>query len=191
MSLTKTSDELWQSEAADSAERLIEALVTEHYPFIWRLLRRLGLPSADAEDAAQEVFVILARKIRRVEARRARSFLYATALRVASNHRRGQRRRPDVPGDSDRAHAASADDPEQQFAVREACALLDDLLAQLPVPLRRALVLADVEELELTDIAALERIPRGTAASRVRLARRRFGELVERAAAHNPFGRSP
>src|SRR5438045_5799871 len=71
----------------------IDALVAQHYGFIWRVLRGLGLSSADAEDATQQVFMIAARKLHAIEADRARSFVYGAALRVANNARRGLRRR--------------------------------------------------------------------------------------------------
>jgi DNA-directed RNA polymerase specialized sigma24 family protein len=69
--------------------------------------------------------------------------------------------------------------------------LLAELLSQLPDKLRRALVLAEIEELEVQAIAELECIPVGTAASRLRLARKRFLELLEAAKHKNPFAEEP
>ena len=50
-----------------SAEDRVRALVDEHYDFVWRTLRYLGLTDADAEDAAQQVMCVLARRIADVE----------------------------------------------------------------------------------------------------------------------------
>ena len=36
---------------------LLEELVLQHLDFVWRLLRRLGLDPADAEDATQQVLL--------------------------------------------------------------------------------------------------------------------------------------
>lgn len=192
MSLSKLSWHRTDSMARALDERAIRALVCAHYSFVWRLLRRLGVPSVDAEDAAQQVFIVAARNMNQLEADRVRSFLYGTALRVASNHRRGLRRRREEsrssealgedPGDS------GAQDPERCVELSRASLLLDDLLARLPAKLRRALVLAEIEQLELSEIAALERIPRGTAASRLRNARTRFAALLQKHADRNPFG---
>lgn len=190
MSLAKTSVDSRGSRSAGSQDRHIEALVTDHYPFIWRLLRRLGLSAPDAEDAAQQVFMILARKIETVPEERARSFLYATAVRVASNHRRGLRRRPELVGGVERGHPSPADDPERRLALKEACKLLDDLLAELPEPVRRVLVLAEVEQLGMSEVAALEKIPPGTAASRLRRGRQLFSELLSAASHRHALGRS-
>jgi RNA polymerase sigma-70 factor (ECF subfamily) len=172
-------------------DRQIEALVHEHYSFIWRLLRRFGLSAADAEDAAQQVFMIAARKAEYIIEERARSFLYATAIRVASNQRRGMRRRRDVPHEFDGGPAATALDPEAHLELTRSRSLLDELLAKLPGDLQRVLILAEVEQLELPQIAELERIPRGTAASRLRRARQRFSELVQGAEERNPFRGTP
>lgn len=191
MSLAETSDDTGEAGLAESRGRHIEAFVTDHYPFVWRLFRRLGLSAADAEDAAQQVFMIAARKLAQFPDSGARSFLYATALRVASNQRRGQRRREQLAGALARGHREAAADPEQDLALKQAYTLLDELLAQLPASLRRILILAEVEELEVAEVAALERIPRGTAASRLRRGRQLFGELLAAAAARNPLRRSP
>jgi DNA-directed RNA polymerase specialized sigma24 family protein len=70
----------------------------------------------------------------------------------------------------------------------EARVLLDELLAKLPDKLRRALVLAEIEGLEVAAIAECEGIPIGTAASRLRLGRERFRALLARKTLQNPFG---
>lgn len=43
-------------------ERL-EALATENFQFIWRSLRRLGVPPAGVDDAAQQVFEVASSRI--------------------------------------------------------------------------------------------------------------------------------
>jgi DNA-directed RNA polymerase specialized sigma24 family protein len=110
------------------------------------------------------------------------------------------RRRREEPHDSESnsstgclcstADDRAAHDPERCAELSRACSLLDELLAALPDPLRRVLVLAEIEQLEVAEIAALERIPTGTAASRLRRARSQFSALLRRNAHRNPFGRS-
>jgi RNA polymerase sigma-70 factor (ECF subfamily) len=174
-----------------SAEPSVESLVAQHYAFIWRLLRGLGLSRTDAEDAAQQVFMIAARKLHRISPDRARSFLYGTALRVASTARRGIQRRRETASESDEGVDAECRGPERMAEIRKAQALLHELLSKLPDRLRRVLVLAEVEQLEIQEIAALERIPLGTAGSRLRLARGRLRELLAAARHRNPFAGEP
>src|SRR5512142_2066304 len=72
---------------APSAQR-VRALVDAHFEFVWRSLRRLGLSSADADDATQEVFLVAIRRLDDIDPESERSFLYGTALRVAAVQRR-------------------------------------------------------------------------------------------------------
>ncbi len=175
--------------AQDRASELsIESLVADHYGFVWRVLRGFGLTPTDAEDATQQVFMIAARKLDTIDPQRARSFVYGAALRVANNARRGLRRRREVPDDD----ASSRPEPEERgpealTEVAQARTLLADILEQLPEKHRRVLVLAEIEQLEVPEIAALEGVPVGTAASRLRVAREQFRVLLEAARDRNPF----
>jgi RNA polymerase sigma-70 factor (ECF subfamily) len=177
------------SETDDFAEPTIHLLVSRHYGFVWRVLRGLGLSRDDAEDATQQVFLVASRKIQSVEPDRARSFLYGVALRVARNARRGISRRREVPGDSNDDRQAEQPGPEQAAVLSEARALLQEILMEIPEKLRRVLVLAEIEQMQIHEIAGLEGIPEGTAASRLRLARERFKESLSRR--KNPFASQP
>lgn len=163
-----------------NAQRLdVRALFDAHYASIWRLLRRLGVPEAQVDDAAQEVFWVAARRIADIDLGRAHSFLYGVALRVASQERR---KRAIVPlGDDDlddvRDHAPS---PEEQLDQRRARALLDAVLDRMPDDLRSVFVLFELEGLEVKAIADLHEIPLGTASSRLRRAREEFAAISKR-----------
>jgi RNA polymerase sigma-70 factor, ECF subfamily len=174
-----------------ASSRTIEQLVGLHYRFVWRVLRGFGLAPSDAEDAAQQVFMIAMRKLDSIDPSRERSFVYGTAMHVANNVRRSRRRRREVPDDDD-AERVAADhrNPESQTELGEARALLAEILAQLPEKSRRVLVLAEIEQLEVPEIASLEGLPVGTAASRLRLARQQFRTLLEAAQDRNPFTRA-
>jgi RNA polymerase sigma-70 factor (ECF subfamily) len=171
-----------------SREARLDALVAEHFDFIWRQLRHQGLSSHDADDAAQQVFMIATQKFDDIAPGSERSFLYGTALRVSANRRRGVRR--DASDDRTIDSLASPSDaPESAADLRRAWALVDELLASLSPELARVLALAEVEELKVSDIAALEGIPAGTAASRLRRAREEFNRLLRASPHKNPFGR--
>jgi RNA polymerase sigma-70 factor, ECF subfamily len=170
----------------------IDSLVAEHYGFIWRVLRGLGLSHTDAEDATQQVFMIAARKLDDIVPDWARSFLYGAALRVANNARRGLRRRREVLGDdaSDEPEPESRG-PEKMAQLVQARRLLAQVLDRLPEMHRRVIVLAEIEQLEVPEIAALEGVPVGTAASRLRVAREKFRALLTAMRDQNPFGDEP
>jgi RNA polymerase sigma-70 factor (ECF subfamily) len=168
---------------SDSRDARLHALVSEHFDFIWRLLRRLGLAPADADDAAQHVFITVAGKLDQVNACSERTYLYGIALRVAANARRKSSRRRAGDELSSSLHPQTDD-----FAGRlESQDLMQHLLERLEGDLCRVLVLAAIEGLELSEIAELEGIPVGTAASRLRRAREQFRKQLARHEAANPF----
>jgi RNA polymerase sigma-70 factor (ECF subfamily) len=179
-----------KSESND-ARATLEAFLARHYGFVWRLLRGFGLPAPDAEDAAQQVFMIAARKLETIAADRERAFLYGVSVRVSNNARRGLRRRRELLQEPGEALEDSDHSPEHSVELANARAFLMELLARLPDKLRRALVLAEIEELPVQAIAELERIPIGTAASRLRLARKQFKSLLEAERQRNPFVEEP
>jgi RNA polymerase sigma-70 factor (ECF subfamily) len=175
-----------------TSEQTVASLVALHYRFVWRVLRGFGLSPSDAEDAAQQVFMIAARKLDSIDPHRARSFVYGAALRVANNARRGLRRRREVLGEENMEIIEPAEQgPETLAELGKARALLSELLDQLSDQHRRVLVLADIEQLEVPEIAELEGLPVGTTASRLRVARQRFRALLEAAHHRNPFSDEP
>jgi RNA polymerase sigma-70 factor, ECF subfamily len=183
-----TSSSLEQVSTTESAVPDFRIVVDEHSSFIWRVLRRLGLSASDADDASQQVFMIYAERRQGVPNENLRSFLYGTAVRVASNWRRKDARRYEFVQQYSVALDAAAVPPDQHTELEQARSLLDRLLAQLPDNQRRVLILVELEQLEVAEAASLEGIPVGTAASRLRLARSHFKALLERAKDENPFG---
>jgi len=174
-------------ESTPVARRDIRALLDRHHAEIWRVVRRLGVPDSAAEDVAQQVFVVAASKLGVIEAGRERAFLMSTAVRLAANHRRAaafRRERPDEDLDTRASEAPQAEELLDAKRLRE---LLDEVLDSLPHDLRTVLVLFELEELGLDDIAQVLGIPRGTAASRLRRSRQAFDLAAKRVRARLAF----
>lgn len=131
------------------------------------------------------MFITVAQKLDQVTAGNERTYLYGTALRFAANFRRKSRRRERHHGLTADVELAPSDDDVSRRV--EAQDLLDRVLATLPPPLARVLVLSAIEGWELSEIASAERIPTGTAASRLRRAKLRVREELERLGHLNPF----
>ncbi len=70
-----------QTVADVPAERRFATLLDEYYDFVWRSVRRLGVATADAEDAALRVFEVASRKLEPRAPGRARAFLFPAAGR--------------------------------------------------------------------------------------------------------------
>lgn len=163
-----------------AADERLRAMVAAHYDFIWRLLRRLGLPSDRAEDATQRVFFTASRRLDQIEARSERSFLFGTALRVASEARReASSRREEL-----RAEPPETADPaplaDELIDRGRARALLDEILDAMDEDVRVVFVLFELEGLTTGEVAELLRVPMGTVASRLRRSRTLFQTIVTR-----------
>jgi RNA polymerase sigma-70 factor (ECF subfamily) len=155
-------------------EARMRGMVEQHFDFIWRTLRRLGVGEADADDATQEVFLVASRKLEEVAVSKERSFLFGTALRVASTHRRTSSRRRESPGGSLDDRTAQGLGPDDMTERHRARRLLDEVLNELDIDVRGVFVLFELEELTAPQIAELLGIPVGTVASRLRRAREVF-----------------
>lgn len=161
------------------AERL-HAVVAAHLEAVWRFLRRLGLSHADADDAAQDVMMVLAQKLEAVVPGSEKSFLFGTALRVAMRMRQARARAGDADDDRLEAQEDPAPGPDALSDERRAREVLDELLQGLPMELRAVFVLAEVEEMTAAQIAVTLDLPAGTVASRLRRAREIFDERLHR-----------
>jgi RNA polymerase sigma-70 factor (ECF subfamily) len=165
----------------ESATLDLRALFHGHHASIWRLLRRLGIASAELDDAVQEVFWVAARRLSDIKPGSESAFLYGVALRVGARSLRRQKALPpmdELGGLFDVADCGPS--PEQAFEERRARKLLDEVLCRMPLELRTAFVLFELEGMSVKDIAELEDIPVGTASSRLRRAREEFSATVKR-----------
>ncbi len=162
-----------------------EAVYRAHFRFVWRSLCRLGVPDRDLADAVQEVFVVVHKKLVEFDAQsRVTTWLYAIALRVASDRRRRASERHEVLGDAaERTSAASTDSSE----LADRRALLEKVLAALPLEQRAVFTLFELEGLDGEEIGRLLAIPVATVHSRLRLAREGFRRAVSRARAREAF----
>jgi RNA polymerase sigma-70 factor (ECF subfamily) len=154
-------------------------LFETHADFVWRVLRRLGIPEADAEDVLQEVFVVVHKKLDGyVERGSVRAWLYAITRQVASHHRRTQARRQrkeSVPPDP-----PSYDDPHREAMRRQAVEIVREFLAQLDEPRASVFYLSEVEGMSVTDVAIALGANLNTVYGRLRQSRKQFEEFVER-----------
>jgi RNA polymerase sigma-70 factor (ECF subfamily) len=135
----------------------VALLLRAHFRDVWRIVRRFGVPENSADDAAQEVFIIAARRIADIQPGSERPFLLASAVRVSLPE-----------GVDPRPNAEALLD---QKRLRQ---MLDRVLDELTDDLRVVFVLCELEGMSSPEIAELLGIPVGTVASRLRRAREAF-----------------
>ncbi len=135
---------------------------------------------ADSDDVAQDVFIVIARRLDEVSPDRERSFLFGTVLRVAATRRRGDSRRREDPGAAMDGHGSLDLDPEQLSELYNVRPLLQEILDALPRQQHAVFVLYELEELSLPEISQLLDVPTGTVASRLKAARIAFSAAAQR-----------
>lgn len=176
--------------APSQAEALapIEQLYEEHFAFVWRVARRLGVPEAALDDAVQEVFLVAHRRRESFEGRATvRSWLYGIVRRVARDHRATRRERLDADGVVDRPSPATAHDAVERA---EALRILHRLLDGLDDDRREVFVLAELEQMPMPEVAALLGLNVNTAHARLRAARQSMEQGIARLRAQQSW-RSP
>ncbi len=165
----------------DAAKKArFERLVTEHYGFVWRSARRLGIRTSDLEDIVQEVFLVAARNIDAIESER--GYLFRTCVFACAHARRTIFRRREIV-DDDRIHAEvdRAARPDETAEANETRARLQNILDRMPEDLRVVFLLFELERFTMAEISESLSIPTGTVASRLRRARDAFLALATRA----------
>jgi RNA polymerase sigma-70 factor (ECF subfamily) len=123
----------------------LKDLVVEHGDFVWRSLRRLGVPEGRADDAVQIVFLAVRTRLADIEPGKERAFLFRVAMNVAAHERRTlARRREELHGD-DLVPADPGPLPDEALDQARARRLLDRVLDGMPEALRTVFVLYELE----------------------------------------------
>jgi RNA polymerase sigma-70 factor (ECF subfamily) len=161
----------------------LASVYEQHFRYVWRCLRSLGVHDAHLEDALQDVFMVVQRRLAEFDgSAQLRTWLYAIALRIARKYRERLRREPASLDQARESH------PELTLsATGEGAALQNERLALARTALealsdeqREVFVLARVEQMSAPEIASVVGIPLNTVYSRLRAARLAFEAEVAR-----------
>jgi RNA polymerase sigma-70 factor (ECF subfamily) len=148
--------------------------------FVWRGLRSLGVREHALDDAVQDVFVVVHRRLAEFEHRSSiRSWVFGIAMRVARDHRRRERRKGGLePLDVDLVDAGPG--PMEEAAKAEALREVARVLEALDPDKRAVFVLAELEQWTAPEIAEALGVNVNTVYSRIRTARREFEAAFQR-----------
>jgi RNA polymerase sigma factor (sigma-70 family) len=164
---------------AQREEAAFTALVRRHGPMVLSVCRRVLRREADAEDAFQATFLVLARKASTIrKSASVGSWLHGVARRLAVRAKSQQTRRRDHEQHSADRQPTS---PDVEAAWHEVQTALDAALAELPEKYRSALVLCYLEGKSHAQAAQLMGCPVATIRTRVARGRTRLrGRLIRR-----------
>jgi RNA polymerase sigma-70 factor (ECF subfamily) len=162
-----------------------------HFRYVWRCLRALGVQHAALDDATQEVFLVVHRKLAAFDGRFAlRTWLYAIALHVARRHRAQAavhaRRFAELettihcdPLEQVGAIRRDAADLRLDVERHERLSLAQSALEHLDDDKREVFVLCSVEGMTAPEVSEAAGIPLNTVYSRLRAAREAFAAAVK------------
>jgi RNA polymerase sigma-70 factor (ECF subfamily) len=157
----------------------LESIYREHFDFVYRKAVRMGGPGIDAEDAAQEVFLVVARKLDTFDGSSLMTtWLYGITLNVV----RALRRRTRIRKLFERDEAHGLDVPVRSLdraEVLEAHRIAHEILDKLAPKKRDVFVLAEFEGLSCEEIGHIVGAKTETVWSRLHYARQEFGRRLE------------
>lgn len=179
---SRSSAEVRSVAAPDGSTRLdFREIYATYFDFVWRGAAHRGIPPAALDDVAQEVFIVIDRKLPEFEGRASlRAWIAGIVRRVVADYVRKRGNQPAA--DEPLTHEPAAPPLEQAEPLeqREALELLEQLLAKMTPEQRETFVLFELDGLSGAEIAELTQSNENTVWTRLRGARRIFQEGVAR-----------
>ena len=152
----------------------------QHFDFVWRSARRLGVPEASVDDVVQDTFLTVYRRLPSFEGRsQLKTWVFGILRHTVSDFRRTVRRKG-----AHQLEAEPADNkghsPHEAALRRQGAELLHAALGSLNDEQREVFVLAELEQLSAPEIAQAVEANVNTVYSRLRAARQEFEVALKR-----------
>jgi len=152
------------------------------FDHILKWLYAFGVPSSDTEDLAQEIFLVVRRKLSRFDGNNLAGWLYRITQLTVRDHRRrswfknlvARRREVDL---TELSHGGES--PERRYEQRENRRIFQELMDKMSEKRRTTFVLFEVEGYSGQEIADMHDVPLGTVWTRLHHARKDFRRLVK------------
>jgi RNA polymerase sigma-70 factor, ECF subfamily len=164
-------------------------LVLAYQDALYNTALRILSDEDRAADATQEAFISAFRSINSYRGGSFKAWLMRTVTNACYDELRRQKRRPTVPlepanddeeeVESPRWLADPSMSPEQKFEADELEHAIQHCLQALPTDFRSVVVLADIQGMDYSEVAAATRVPLGTIKSRLARARLRLRECLQ------------
>jgi len=150
---------------------------------VYRAVRRFGVAERHADDVTQDVFVAVHRALPRFDwSRRFMPWLKTIAYRIARDHRKAGKNKEQLSTTEgfDPMDTASEDREGRLAGKRDAIKELDAILQTLDDDDREVLLLCEVDECRVIDVAQVLGLPDSTVSTRLQRARKRFDAALVR-----------
>ncbi|MBI3183060.1 MAG: RNA polymerase sigma factor [Myxococcales bacterium] len=166
----------------DGDEVAWRELYRAHFPFVWRVARRLGIPDSERGDVCQEVFLVAFRKLGAFRQGRLSTWLYRIAANVCSDrHRRRRLREALLSLWGERpAEKVAPRTPLTDYESREAEAAVGEVLSRMAPKKREVFALYELERLSAEEIAERVGCKLKTVWTRLHYARKDFERIARK-----------
>src|SRR5512142_2387394 len=143
-------------ELTGDAVPTLAGLYGQYVRYTWRCLRSLGVPESELDDAIQDVFLVVQKRLPAFDGRVSpKTWLYAIAIRVARRYKERSRRamRRHESHDEHAQDLASASNTEIEFDQSQRLVNARRALRALSDDKREVFVLGQVEQMSAPEIA--------------------------------------
>ena len=181
MRTERECDQLLVERVQSGDNQAFDVLVLKYQRRLMRLVSRLVHDPAEAEDVVQETFIKAYRALRHFRGDSAfYTWLYRIGINTAKNFLVTQGRRAPISTENDAEQAEAFDDgehlrdintPESMLASKQIAETVNAAMDMLPIELRTAIVLREIEGLSYEEISDIMGCPIGTVRSRIFRAR--------------------
>ncbi|WGG52311.1 RNA polymerase sigma factor RpoE [Rugamonas sp. DEMB1] len=188
MTTERECDQLLVDRVRAGERQAFDLLVSKYQRRLMRLVSRIVHDPAEAEDVVQETFIKAYRALRHFRGESAfYTWLYRIGINTAKNFLINQGRRTPTSTDTDAEQAEMFDDgdhlrdintPESLLASKQIAQTVNAAMDALPVDLRTAIALREIEGLSYEEISAIMACPIGTVRSRIFRAREVIAEKL-------------
>ncbi|MRW84197.1 RNA polymerase sigma factor RpoE [Pseudoduganella sp. FT26W] len=189
MTTERECDQLLVERVRDGDKQAFDLLVAKYQRRLMRLLSRIVHDPAEAEDVVQETFIKAYRALRHFRGDSAfYTWLYRIGINTAKNFLATQGRRMPTSTDADSEQAEGFNDgehlrdintPESMLASKQIAQTVNAAMDALPVDLRTAIALREIEGLSYEEISDIMACPIGTVRSRIFRAREVIAEKLK------------
>lgn len=188
MTTERECDQMLVDRVRAGDKQAFDLLVAKYQRRLMRLLSRIVHDPAEAEDVVQETFIKAYRALRHFRGDSAfYTWLYRIGINTAKNFLATQGRRTPTSTEVDAEQAETFNDgdhlrdintPESMLASKQIAQTVNAAMDALPVDLRTAIALREIEGLSYAEISDIMACPIGTVRSRIFRAREVIAEKL-------------